>query len=136
MGLLDRFRRRWRRQDAESEWSEEDIPAFLEAMQPIAAAETPRQEELAALRSACSAHADLRAVYIFDSDFAGQGQSLVTVGLVLDLVDSDPERFVEVSQDLEPHLEQLFGDNFISQLLDAHSLDRVRTVTSPVYERP
>jgi hypothetical protein len=135
MGFLDRLRLGRRGAGDDDSWSEEDIPAFLEAFQPISAtsSELPpglRDEFLAA----CSAHADLQAVYQFDSDLGGQGERLVTFGLVLDDA-ADVERLPEISSDLGRHLDAFYGDDYIFQRLWAHSLDRVEGGMSPVYAR-
>ena len=134
MGLFDRWRRR--RTAAGDAWSEEDIPSFLEAMQPISVTEAlPAAGALADFRAACFGHSDLAAVFVFDSDFGGAGDRLVTIGLVVDQ-DSDLERFSGISKDLEHQIARLFADDFIFQRLDAYSLDRIDDGMSPIYERP
>jgi hypothetical protein len=136
MGFLDRWGITRRGAPAGASWSEEDIPAFLEAFQPISPsrAELPR-DVLDDFTVACAAHADLKAVYLFESDFGGQGERLVTVGLVLDAA-SNVERFGEIADDLGRHLDSFFGDDYIFQHLDTHSVDRVEDGISPVFERP
>jgi hypothetical protein len=134
MGLFDRWRHRGTASD--DAWSEADIPAFLEAMQPISAIEAlPAAEALADFRAACSGHPDLAAVFVFDSDFGGAGDRLLTIGLVVD-EDPDVERFSDISKDLDGEIARLFGDDFIFQRLDAYSLDRIDDGMQPIYERP
>ena len=136
MGFLDRWRTKRRAAADDASWSDEDVPALLEAFQPISstAPELPRElhDEFTVV---CSAHADLKAVYLFDSDFGGQGERVVTVGLVLDDA-SDLEGFVEITTDLGRLLDSFYGDEYIFQRLDAHSLDRVEGRMSPVYKPP
>lgn len=135
LGFLDRWGMRRPGAADDDSWSEEDIPAFLEGFQPISstASELPRELHHE-FTVACSAHADLKAVYLFDSDFGGQGERLVTVGLVLDDA-SDVERFSEIAKDLGRHLDAFYGDDYIFQRLDSHSLDRVEDGMSPIFER-
>ena len=135
VGFVDRWRRKRRKAADDDAWSEEDIPTFLEAFQPI----SPTTSDLSRdvhdeFTAACSAHADLKAVYLFDSDFGGQGERLVTVGLVLD-DEADVERFPEVSRALRPHLHPSYCDDCIFQHLDSHSLERTRGQIPPIYER-
>jgi hypothetical protein len=59
----------------------------------------------------------------------------VTVGLVLH-DKSDPEPFVTISKGLEPRVRSLAqGSDYIFQLLDDNSLDRVPSGVSPIFER-
>jgi hypothetical protein len=135
MGFLDRWKLSRRGPADDDSWSEEDIPAFLDAFQPIGATASELPLELRdEFIAACSAHADLKAVYLFDSDFGGQGERLLTFGLVLDDA-ADVERLSDISEDLGPHLDAFYGDDYIFQRLRNHSLDRVEGGISPLYER-
>jgi len=135
MGFLDRWKLSRRGAADDDSWSEEDIPAFLEAFQPIGATASELPPELRdEFMAACSAHADLKALYLFDSDFGGQGERLVTVGLVLDDA-ADVERFPDISNDLGRHLDAFYGDDYIFPRLSTQSLDRVEGGMSPIYER-
>jgi hypothetical protein len=132
-----RFFDRWTRgrPAADDASSEEEMAQILEAFQPISSTTSQLPPELHdAFVAACAAQADLQAVYVFDSDFGGVGEPLLTVGLVLDET-SDVERFVVVSRALRPLLESAYGDDLISQHLSAHSLDRVEGSLRPIYER-
>ena len=132
---LDRWKMKQRGAADDGSWSEEDIPSFLEGFQPISSTTSELPRELHdEFTVACSAHADLKAVYLFDSDFGGQGERLVTVGLVLDDA-SDVERFSEITEDLGRHLDAFYGDDYIFQHLFAHSFDRVEGGMSPIFER-
>ena len=133
MGLLDRFR--VRRREAASSVSDEDARAFMEAMQPMSAlAKEPSPNLIAEFSRACSAHPELKAVFLYEGTF-GDEEPLVTVGLVLH-DKSDPEPFVTISKDLEPQVRSLAqGSDYVFQLLDDYSLDRVPSGVSPIFER-
>jgi hypothetical protein len=135
MKVIERWRSRRRKGADGLAWSDDDIPAFLEAFQPIGAtaAKLPR-EQLVGFVAACSSHPDLQAAYVYDSDFAGSGDPLITLGLVLDET-SDVERFAAISIELDEPAAQLFGTDYIFQRLDGPSLDRVENGLSPIYER-
>jgi len=133
MGLLDRLR--MRRREAASSVSDEDARAFMEAMQPMSAlAKDPSTNLVAEFSRACSAHPELKAVFVYESTL-GDEDPLVTVGLVLN-DKSNPEPFVTISKDLEPRVRSLAqGSEYIFQLLDDYSLDRVPSGISPIFER-
>jgi hypothetical protein len=107
----------------------------MEAMQPMSAlAKKPSPNLIAEFSRACFAYPELKAVFLYESMF-GDEESLVTVGLVLH-VKSDPEPFVTISKDLEPRVRSLAqGSDYIFQLLDDNSLDRVPSGVSPIFER-
>jgi hypothetical protein len=115
--------------------SDEDARALMEAMQPMSAlAKEAPPNLIAELSRACSAHPELRAVFLYESTFADE-EPLVTVGLVLH-DKSNPEPFVTISKDLEPRVRSLAQrSDYIFQLLDDNSLDRVPSGVSPIFER-
>jgi hypothetical protein len=124
-----------RRGDAASSVSDEDARVFMEAMQPMSAlAKEPSPSLLAEFSRACFGYPELKAVFVYESMF-GDEESLVTVGLVL-YDKSDPEPFVTISKDLEPRVRSFAqGSDYIFQLLDDNSLDRVPSGVSPIFER-
>jgi hypothetical protein len=90
---------------------------------------------VAELAAVCVAHPELRAVYAFESTFGGEGEAVVTVGLVLEDA-TDPEPFVTINEAIRPEVERLVQDGaYIFQLLDEYSLDRVTGCVSPIFER-